>query len=183
MRMYFCLLLIVGFAATLISKESSAPRIVHEGEFSVIGIEVRTTNAKEMTSEGVIGKEWQRFFQEGVLQKIPNKVSDNIYAIYSDYASDRNGEYSLTLGAKVQPGTTAPAGFTLKKVRAGNYAVVTSEKGPSAKIVTQAWQRIWAMEDQHELGGTRAYETDFELYDQRAADPQNAQVDVYIGLK
>jgi predicted transcriptional regulator YdeE len=33
-----------------------------------------------------------------------------------------------------------------------------------------------------ELGGRRAFKTDFEIYDQRAADPENAQVDVYIGL-
>jgi predicted transcriptional regulator YdeE len=34
-----------------------------------------------------------------------------------------------------------------------------------------------------ELGGTRAFQTDFEIYDQRAADPENAQIDVYIGLR
>jgi len=182
MRVGFCLLLIVGFAVFLSSKETP-PRIVHEDELSVVGIEVRTSNAKELTSDGVIGKQWQRFFQEGVLQKIPNKVSENIYAVYSDYASDRNGEYSFTVGAKVQPGSVPPAGFVLKKVRAGNYAVVTSEKGSSAKVVPQTWQRVWVLEDQHRLGGVRAYQSDFELYDQRAADPQNAQVDLYIGLK
>jgi predicted transcriptional regulator YdeE len=33
-----------------------------------------------------------------------------------------------------------------------------------------------------ELGGTRSFHTDFEIYDQRAADPENAQIDVYVGL-
>jgi predicted transcriptional regulator YdeE len=33
------------------------------------------------------------------------------------------------------------------------------------------------------LGGTRAFLTDYEVYDQRAADPQNSQIDVYIGLR
>jgi len=182
MQVILCLLLMVGFSAARTSRETP-PRILHEDEFSVVGIEVRTSNAKELTSEGVIGKQWQRFFQEGVLQKIPNKASDNIYAVYSDYASDRNGEYSFTLGATVLPGSAPPAGFVLKKVHAGNYAVVASEKGPSVKVVPQTWQRIWLMEDQHELGGARAYRTDFELYDERAGDPQNAQVDLYIGLK
>lgn len=182
MRVCVCVLLIIGLAAALRSKEAS-PGIVHQDEFSVIGIEVRTTNANEMTSDGLIGKQWKRFFQDGVLQKIPNKGSDNIYAVYSDYTSDRNGEYSFTLGAKVRPGATAPAGFVLKQVRAGNYAVVTSDRGPSARMVLQVWQRVWALEDRHQLGGVRAYQTDFELYDQRAADPQNAQVELYIGLK
>lgn len=182
MRVCVCILVMVCSAIALCSKDT-APRIVHEDEFLVVGIEMRTSNAKEMTSEGVIGKQWQRFFQEGVAQQIPNRTSDSIYAVYSDYASDHNGEYSFLLGVKVPPGTSPPTGCVLKKVRAGKYAVVTSEKGPSAKMVAQAWQRLWAMEDQHELGGARAYQTDFELYDQRAADPQNAQVDLYIGLK
>jgi predicted transcriptional regulator YdeE len=34
-----------------------------------------------------------------------------------------------------------------------------------------------------ELGGIRAFQTDYEIYDQRAADPANAQIDVYIGLR
>jgi len=34
-----------------------------------------------------------------------------------------------------------------------------------------------------ELGGTRAFKTDYEIYDQRAARiRENAQIDVYIGL-
>jgi predicted transcriptional regulator YdeE len=34
-----------------------------------------------------------------------------------------------------------------------------------------------------ELGGTRAFRTDYEIYDQRSTDPENAQVDVYVGLR
>jgi predicted transcriptional regulator YdeE len=50
------------------------PRVVQESEFSVIGIQVRTSNAKEMTGEGAIPKQWGRFFKEGIADKIPNKV-------------------------------------------------------------------------------------------------------------
>jgi len=58
----------------------------------VIGIEARTTNAKESTADGVIPRQWQNFFQQGILAKIPNKIGSNIYALYADYASDRNDE-------------------------------------------------------------------------------------------
>jgi predicted transcriptional regulator YdeE len=34
-----------------------------------------------------------------------------------------------------------------------------------------------------ELGGDRRYATDFEIYDQRAQDPNNTILDIYIGLK
>jgi predicted transcriptional regulator YdeE len=180
--MLFSLLLLFSLSA-LIASDSSAPKVVHQSAFSVVGIEVRTSNAKEAASDGVIGKQWQKFFQEGVLEKISKKLDRNIYAVYSDYASDHNGEYSLTIGAKVAEGSPVPAGLVLKTVPAGNYAVVTSDKGLVAKVVTAAWQRVWDMEQKKTLGGTRAYRADFELYDQRAANPQDSQVDIYLGLK
>jgi len=183
MRAGLVLLLAASLSAILHSAGPSGPKVVHEDAFWVLGIEVRTNNAKETTSEGVIGKQWQKFFQKGVLEKIPNKTGGDIYAVYSDYASDHNGDYSFLIGAKVADGSKAPAGFILKKVPAGNYAVVPTEKGPIAKVVSEAWQRIWAMEDKRELGGQRAYKVDYELHDQRSADPQNAQVNIYIGLK
>lgn len=47
-------------------------------------------------------------------------------------------------------------------------------------IVIQAWQAIWKMTPE-DLGGKRTYRADFEIYDQRAQDPQNSVVDIYIG--
>ena len=171
------------FSLTLVAGKNVMPKVVHQPAFSVIGIEVRTSNAKEATADGLIGKQWQRIFQEGLLQKIPAKTDNNIYALYSNYASDHNGEYSFTLGARVQDGTPAPAGFVLRTIPAGNYAVITSERGPVAQVVVAAWKRVWTMEDNHELGSPRAYKTDFELYDRRTSNPQDSQVDLYIGLK
>jgi predicted transcriptional regulator YdeE len=161
-------------------KESTITRADLPG-FLIIGIEVRTTNAKEGTADGTIPKQWQRFFQEGVLSKIPGKIGSNIYALYNDYASDRNGEYSFVIGAMVKDGTEAPAGLVAKRVLGGQFAIFTSDQGPLPKVVPGAWQKLSDIEDQGKL--TRAYKTDFEIYDQRAQDPQNAQVDIYIGLK
>ena len=170
----------VSLVAVVLAGET-APRVVHQDSFAVVGISVRTSNAKEATADGQIGKQWQRFFQDGVLGKIPNKADGNIYAVYSDYAGDKTGEYTWTLGAKVPAGSSVPEGMVLKNVPSGKYAVVTSEKGNVEKVVVATWQRLWTMEDKHELA--RAYKADFELYDQRAADPQNSQVDLYIGVK
>jgi len=33
------------------------------------------------------------------------------------------------------------------------------------------------------LGGERAYKADYEVYDQRATDPQNAQLEIRVGLR
>src|SRR5579864_8552084 len=159
---------------TLITHRSQAA-------FTIIGIEARTTNAKETTSEGVIGKQWQTFFSEGILQRIPNRADANIYALYSDYASDHNGEYSFLIGAKVKDGTTPPSGMVAKQVRAGEYAVITSDRVPFPKVVPAAWMKIFDFENAGKL--KRSYQTDFELYDERAKDPQNGQIDIYIGVK
>ena len=38
------------------------PKILEDKEFSLIGIEARTNNAKEMSKDGVIPRQWARFF-------------------------------------------------------------------------------------------------------------------------
>ncbi len=177
---------IVGFAkgprraTNDVSKENPITRADIPG-FTVIGIEARTTNGKEATADGIIPKQWQKFFQEGTLAKIPGRVGSNIYALYTDYASDRYGEYSFVIGAMVKNGTAAPAGMVAKKIAGGQFAVISSDKGPLPKVVPAAWQVVWKMEDDGKL--KRAYQTDFEIYDKRSQDPQNAQVDIYVGLK
>ena len=157
------------------------PKKVHEEGFSIIGIEARTSNGLEMKGEGVIAKQWQKFFQDGVQQKVTNKADSSLCAVYTDYASDRNGEFSFVIGVRVNADATVPPGMVLKKLPAGNYAVITSEKGPVGKVVAAAWQQVWALEDKAQLA--RAYKADFEVYDSRATDPQNSQVDLYVGLK
>src|SRR5262249_45361210 len=126
-------------------------------------------------------KQWQKFFGEGVLDRIPDRIDQNVYAVYCDYASDHNGEYSFLIGAKVKDGTAPPTVMVAKRIREDRYAAFTSEKGPFAKVVPSVWQKIFPLEDGGKI--KRAYQTDFELYDQRAQDPQNGQVDIYVGMK
>jgi predicted transcriptional regulator YdeE len=184
MRIAPSLILLLSLSAVLLAQ-SAPPQIAQRQEFYVVGITIRTTNAAEANPQtGVIGKQWQKFFQEGVLQQIPNKLNYEIYSVYSDYAGDHNGEYSVTIGARVvAPPQQLPPGLVLKTVPAGDYAVITTDKGPVANVVIAAWKRVWDLEQQKQLGGTRAYKSDYEFYDQRAADPQNSQADINIGLK
>jgi predicted transcriptional regulator YdeE len=148
----------------------------------VVGISIRTSNANEMSGEGVIPQQWDRFMKEGLLGKIANKVNSNILAVYIDYESDANGAYTFMIGARVSSADDIPVGMVAKKVPAGRYAVFISEKGFVGKVVPQTWSRIWAI-PKSSPGGNRAYRADFEVYDQRAADPQNAEVDIYVGIK
>jgi len=158
------------------------PRVVEREGFTVIGIHARTSNAREMTADGVIAKQWSRIFQEGLLGKIPNKADQNIVAVYTDYASDHKGEYTYLLGARVISDVDVPAGMVVKKIPAGKFAVFTTDKGPAPQVVPAAWTRINSL-PQSSAGGDRVYAADYEIYDERAVDPQNLQVDVYIGIK
>ncbi len=162
---------------------AAQPKIVEQPEFSVIGIQARTSNAREVTGGGAIPKQWGKFFKEGIADKIPHKVDSTIYAVYTNYASDHNGEYDFIIGMKVSSVSDVPPGMVAKKIPSGKFAVITSAKGPVAQVVPKAWQQVWSLEDNKQLGGVRAYKADFELYDQRSQNPQNSQVDLYVGLK
>jgi predicted transcriptional regulator YdeE len=172
------------FAISAISGESLQmdAKVAQQGGFTVIGISARTSNAKEMTADGVIGKMWGRLMQEDLWSKIPNKADKNIVAVYTDYASDKNGEYTYVLGAKVDSDAEVPAGMVMKKIPAGRYAMFTSDKGPAPKVVPELWMKINSLPSSAP-GGNRVYGADFEVYDERAANPQNIQMDVYVGIK
>ena len=140
------------------------PTIVEQNAFEVTGIEARTNNAKEAGPEGVIGKQWERFMRDGLQQQIPDKADQNIYAVYTDYASDANGDYTFVLGAKVRssPDRLIPTGMVVKKIPAGRYAVFTSERGPVQKIVVETWRRIWEYY-QSPRNSQRAYRADLRF--------------------
>jgi predicted transcriptional regulator YdeE len=169
-------------ATVLVAGAAVVARIVEHPEFSVIGIQARTSNAKEVTG-GAIPKQWAKFFTEGIADKIPNKVDSTIYAVYTNYASDRDGEYDFIIGMKVSRVSEVPPGMVAKKVPSGRFAIVTSAQGAVAEVVPKAWQQVWSLEDNKQLGGERAYKADFELYDQRSQNSQDSQIDIYVGVK
>ena len=170
-------------AAAEMKRESDMnPKAVQQEGFTVMGISVRTSNAEQTTPAAPIGKQWERLFKEGALAAIPNKADANIVAVYSDYASDKDGEYDYLLGARVTKVESVPAGMVVRNVPAGRYAVFTSERGPLQKVVVEMWQRVWAT-PKSALGGDRAYKADFEVYDQRAQNPADAVVDLYLGVR
>jgi len=158
------------------------PEVSQVQGFTVVGVSGRTNNAREMTSDGIIGKLWGRLMQENLLGKIHNRADENVIAVYTDYSSDYNGDYTYTLGAKVTQVSTVPAGMVATKVAAGKYADFTSARGPANRVVPEIWQKINSL-PKAAPGGDRTYHSDFEVYDQRARNPQDAIVDVFVGIR
>jgi predicted transcriptional regulator YdeE len=134
-------------------------------EFQVVGVAARTTNATEMTSDGVIPKLWGQMARHADI------------ALYTEYESDEHGAYTFVLGKKATLEGVVPDGSILKTVPAGRYAVFTSDRGPVQKVVVETWQRIWSAKT------SRTFIADFEVYEERASDPANAVVEIYVGVK
>jgi len=158
------------------------PQISQVQGFTVVGITGRTSNANEMTPQAIIGKLWGRLMQENLLAKIPNRADENIVAVYTDYASDHNCDYTYTRGAKVTRESEIPAGMVATKVVTGKYADFASERGPANKVVPEIWQKINSL-PKSAPGGDRTYQSDFEVYDQRARNSQDAVIDVFVGIR
>jgi predicted transcriptional regulator YdeE len=176
------LAVLVAFTSFLWGRMTQT-KTVKDKEFIIVGISARTNNAQEAAGNGVIARQWEKFYKEGILDKISNKADRATFVAYTDYATDRRGDYTYTIGAKVSDASAVPSGMVAKTISAGKYAVITSERGPIPKIIVEAWRQIWDLEDQAQLGGQRAYKTDFEVYDQRASSPQDSQIDIYVGVK
>jgi predicted transcriptional regulator YdeE len=176
-----------GFAQTSSTPVPTGPAAAsavqdqQQDSFTVVGLTVRTTNDKEAGGQGLIPKLWEGVMDGDKLSQIPNRVSDDLVVVYSDYASDFTGEYNYTLGVRVSSADKVPDGFVARKIQAGKYAVIHSEQGPPQQVIPALWQKINQMTPQ-QLGGGRAYKTDFETYTD-VTDWGNIQMKVHLGLK
>lgn len=150
--------------------------------FTVVGLSVRTNNAIEATSSGKIGQLWAQFLSGRLADTIPSRADNKVIAVYTDYASDEKGDYTYILGVRVTETGHVPAGMVAREVPAGNYALVESEDGPPSRVVPEAWKWIWSMPPQ-DLGGKRAFRTDFEEYDEAGLAKQSCRAGIYLSLK
>jgi len=143
-------------------------------EFHILGIAVRTTN-QEGKSQNDIGALWEKFMNENMLEKIPDKNSSDIYCLYTDYESDFNGAYTTLLGCKVNSLANIPAGLTGKTILPAAYRSYIS-KGKIPDCVVATWIHIW------QSGVKRKYQADFDVYSAKAQDQENAEVVTYLSI-
>ena len=147
-------------------------------KFTVVGISVRTTNQNHQ-SQADIAKLWEVFFRNAYLQQsLPNKVSGDIYCIYSDYESDYTGEYTAILGYKVSTTDGIPTNLSLaiKEIPESRYYKYISE-GELPYAVGKTWAHIW------QSNIDRRYLADFDVYGEEARDPKNAKITTYLSVK
>ena len=112
------------------------------------------------------------------MERIPNKQSNEIYAIYTDYKSDFTDEYTTIIGVPVSSLNDIPEGLIGREFEAQNFQTFTA-KGKMPDAVVATWMDIWKRDK--ELN--RSYTYDLEIYGERSQDKNNPEVDIYIAVK
>jgi len=140
-------------------------------EINIIGIETRASNS-DMQS---ISNLWGRFYSEDIINKIPNKLGDEIISLYCDYEGDHTKPYTLVIGCKVISVENIPVGMVKKKIHAGKFAVFTA-KGKIPGCIIETWQKIWTS------GIKRTYIGDYEDYGAGSSNPEK-EVNIYIAIE
>jgi predicted transcriptional regulator YdeE len=100
---------------------------------------------------------------------IPNTT---IFGVYSDYESNANGLYNVTVGTA---NDNQSADLSAVKINSGNYLIFQG-KGAMPLTVIDTWKRVWsyfADESTHQ----RCFITDFEAYS------NSDEVAIYIGVE
>ncbi|MBD8388344.1 GyrI-like domain-containing protein [Dysgonomonas sp. BGC7] len=147
-------------------------------KFTVAGISVRTTNQNHQSQEDIT-KLWEAFFRNAYIQQmLPNKVSDDIYCIYTDYESDYTGPYTTILGYKVSTAEGIPTNLSLiiRDIPSSKYCKYISE-GELPYAVGKTWAHIW------QSNIDRRYLADFDVYGAESKDPKNAKITTFLSIK
>lgn len=146
--------------------------IVFLEEKNVVGFLARTNNSSpEMGA--VIGGLWSKLYSPQNFSKVSDRTNQKAVGIYTDYSSDECGDYTIMAGFETAS-DKPQEGFELRKIPAGKYAKFVV-KGDMIKAVQEFWQKLWKMELD------RSFVCDFEEY--QNADPENAEIHIYISVK
>ncbi len=146
-------------------------------EIKLIGLSLgkKTTNENGQSAIDC-GSHWQKFEKGKYTERILNKASDEIFAVYHEYEEDHTAPYSYFIGCKVDNNAVAPTDMDSLTIPGAEYLKITA-KGKMPDCVANAWREIWSSNFE------RAYRADFEIYDERSKDWNAAEVDIYVGIK
>lgn len=149
--------------------------IVELEEKVVEGIRIKTTN-QEGKSVQDIGMTWQKLFEDGVYNRIQNKVNNKTIGLYTEYEGDYTKPYIFIAGAEVSKEEKDNEELANKVIPKGKYAKFVII-GDVKNSVGQAWQEIWNM------NLNRKYTCDFEEYQNNSEDMQKQEIHIYIAIE
>jgi len=142
--------------------------------FKLVGIKLKDKTTNENNQAGIdCGTMWQKFENEKIFDLIPDKLSNEIYAVYYDYEGDETKPYAYFIGCKVTENSATPTGLESLSIPSQNYTKLTA-KGVMTGCIIDTWKQIWNSDLNRKFG------FDFEVYDERSQDWSNAEVDIFL---
>jgi predicted transcriptional regulator YdeE len=145
--------------------------------FKIIGISIRTTNKNNQSAQD-LAKLWNQFYSENIFAKIPNKSSNLILSIYTDYRSDYTDEYTTIIGVPVSTLHEIPEGLIGREFQAEGFKKFLA-KGVMPDAVVDTWIDIW----KRDKDLNRKYSYDFEVYGDKCQNGENSEVEIFISTK
>jgi predicted transcriptional regulator YdeE len=107
-----------------------------KSEFKLTGLKLDKKTTNEGGQSGIdCGNLWQKFEKENYVERIPEKLSDEIYAAYFAYEGDYTKPFSYFIGCKVKIDSETPPGMDNLIVPAGNFKL-SIPGGVSLSILT-----------------------------------------------
>lgn len=135
------------------------------------GISVITNNHSEMSDDSSkIPQLWEDYYSKNVHLKTKHKSNKgHMYGVYSDYTSDVNGDYKVTVAVEVKKESSTCIDIENEKY------LVFSAKGELPDIVIDTWETIWEYFEKNSEY-TRKYSIDFEKY------ISEDEIEIYISI-
>lgn len=151
-------------------------KVTQKETFYIVGISVRTSNENGKAAKDIPAL-WQKFIQNDMHAKVPHRLEDAIYAVYTNYEKDHTKPYDTVLGFKVKDLKTIPENMVGVSIETSNYAKFVASGDLTKGVVVNKWKEIWNMDLDRE------YTSDFEVYGRKAQDPTNGEVVIFIAVK
>lgn len=99
-----------------------------------------------------------------------------MYSLYTDYEGDHNQPYTAVLGCKVESVDVVPDGFTAHTISGGTYSKTSARGNLMEGLVVSHWNAIF------EMNLDRTFNSDFEVFGEKAQNPSDAEVEFYVGV-
>ena len=147
-------------------------------KFYVVGIATRTINENGKSAQDIEAL-WQSFWEQNISDRIENKLSQEIYAVYTNYESDHTQAYDTIVGYAVSSIENIADGLRAITIEQTTYQKITS-RGKMPEAVFNTWLKIWADE---QLNKSRAYRADFTVHGNKYFDGDQAEVETFISVK
>lgn len=149
--------------------------VTKKPEIQLIGIECRTSNDSDAAPNDIPAL-WGRFYNENIINQIPDKVSEEVIALYCDYDGDHTQPYSVVIGCPVSAIDIVPEGMVAKEIPSGTYAAYRAI-GEHPKTLVETWGEIW------QANLPRTYTGDYEVYGKKFSSGLPQEVEVYIAIE